>query len=825
MTFISRFSAAFLGLTFIAATVSWPAKAQDSPNSRIALVIGNSAYPDHLLATAANDAGLIAQTLQAAGFDVVGARDLDEKSLRGALRDFLDKAAAAGPDGQAFVYLAGRGVQYEGDNYIVPVDARIARDADVPIEAVKISDFTHALATIPGAGRVIVIDGARATPYAAQGAPLAPGLAQVDPEPGELIAFNAAPGTVAPDEAGPYGSYGKTLAGFMREGGAPIDSVFTQTRLRVNEITGGAVVPWSASNLQTPMHIFDRAPGAPPPRVYAAKRPLKSYNAREAYDAALQRDSIPAYAEYLRDFPDAEEARRVRAFLAARREAAFWLRAIRENRPRSYWTYLRRYPNGPHVADARRRLEILAAELAPPPDFAPVDYDDLPPPPPDERFYEERPVFYFGGDDYGPPPPPPPAEFVPTFDDDWRDLPPPRPQQAQDGYLPAFAVAIPLLAGAVMLSRHHPKDAQGAGAPPAPGAPPRLPGGVRPLPPPPAQAGALKPMPLPVAAPVKPIPAPAAAGASKPILATPLPAPTAGGPTPVPVKPSPSPASGLAKPAVTPLPAPTPGGVPKPVLATPLPSPAPGLAKPALTPLPAPIPGGVPKPVLATPLPSPAPGLAKPALTPLPAPAAGGAPKPALTTPLPAPPVSVKPTSIPAPAVAKPVVTPLPAPAPIHTLKPTPNPGAVMAPRPDLAKPVAPSKLESPKVIEHAAPKVETAPVKPVEHAAPKPEPAPVKPVERLAPKAEPVRPVEHVAPRPEPVKPVERLAPRPEPVRPVEHVEPKSELAPARPVEHAAPRPEPAAERPVERVAPRPAPAEGKRASCGAPGTPPCPK
>ena len=125
---------------------------QPAPNPRIALVIGNATYRDAALATTANDAGLVAQTLQSAGFDVVGARDLDGQSLRTALRDFLQKASAAGPDMQAFVYLSGRAVQYNGDNYFVPVDAQINRDADVPIEAIRIADFSQALATTPGNG-------------------------------------------------------------------------------------------------------------------------------------------------------------------------------------------------------------------------------------------------------------------------------------------------------------------------------------------------------------------------------------------------------------------------------------------------------------------------------------------------------------------------------------------------------------------------------------------------------------------------------------------------------------------------------------------------
>src|SRR5215467_3683685 len=88
---------------------------------RIALVVGNGGYQAGALNTPANDAGLIAQTLQAAGFDVVGARDLDQDALRRAFRDFVDKATNAGPDTVAFIYVSGYGLQLEGENYVVPV--------------------------------------------------------------------------------------------------------------------------------------------------------------------------------------------------------------------------------------------------------------------------------------------------------------------------------------------------------------------------------------------------------------------------------------------------------------------------------------------------------------------------------------------------------------------------------------------------------------------------------------------------------------------------------------------------------------------------------
>ena len=115
---------------------------------RIALVVGNANYPTGALPTPANDAGLVAQTLQAAGFDVTGARDLDQASLRSAFRDFLDKASASGADTVAFIYLSGYGLQLEGENYFVPIDARINRDADVTSEALRLADLIRPLAAL-----------------------------------------------------------------------------------------------------------------------------------------------------------------------------------------------------------------------------------------------------------------------------------------------------------------------------------------------------------------------------------------------------------------------------------------------------------------------------------------------------------------------------------------------------------------------------------------------------------------------------------------------------------------------------------------------------
>ena len=412
-------------LGFLAfALVGVPGAAQ--AEKRIALVIGNAGYQAGALATPANDAGLIAQTLQAAGFDVVGARDLDQDTLRHAFRDFVEKATASGSDTVAFIYASGYGVQLEGENYFVPIDARIARDSDVAAEALRVSDYIRPLAAMKLKASIVVLDAARANPFARSGARLAGGLALIEPEPGVMLAFNSAPGTVAPEGQGPYGPYAQALAEMIREGGLPLTDVFERTRLRVNDMTKGAEVPWHATKIPASLVFFERAADAPPPAISAEQtaairaRPIRDLDAQEAYIVALERDTLEGYSDFLAVYPNDPMARRVRAIIAARREAITWRRTRVVDTPPAYWSYLRRYPDGPHANDARRRLAFLAAAFEPPPSFAVMAYD-LPPPPPEEIVYIRRPVLVFDDPVFGfaPPPPapvlflaPPPPEFV-----------------------------------------------------------------------------------------------------------------------------------------------------------------------------------------------------------------------------------------------------------------------------------------------------------------------------------------------------------------------------------------------------------------------------
>ena len=150
--------------------------AAEAPEARLALVIGEANYKVAPLATPLNDAGLVAASLKEAGFAVTEGADLDGAALRKALHDFVLRAQAAGPNGVLFVYLSGRGLQFAGQNYFVPVDARVEREADIPVATVRLADYLDRLTALPAKARIFVFDGARILHFATEGAPFASGF-------------------------------------------------------------------------------------------------------------------------------------------------------------------------------------------------------------------------------------------------------------------------------------------------------------------------------------------------------------------------------------------------------------------------------------------------------------------------------------------------------------------------------------------------------------------------------------------------------------------------------------------------------------------------
>lgn len=469
----------------------------DAP--RLAFVIGQGAYQAGPLATAVNDAGLVAEALRGAGFDVTAGADLDETRMRDMLRDFVDRVEQAPPDSAVFVYLAGRALQNEGENIFLPVGARLEREGDALLHGIRLGDLTHALADTPPLVKVLLVDSSGSMPPFRNGRNPPPGLAIMDPPENVVIGFSNAPDAIAPEPAPPYGAYAKALAEMMRQPGLGIDDMLAKTRLRVHEETRGQQTPWDAGNLRTRDFNFfvpQANTQAPPEPQSAARlqRGLQDFPPAEAYAIVVERDRIADYQDFLRVYPNDPLARRVKVLLAPRREALLWRKAVTRNSPEAYWTYLRTYPQGSFVVEARRRLARLQVEPVPPQNFSPLVYEDVPPPLAGIEIVE--PAYTFGGYADLPPPPPPPVYILPPPEPEFVVIAPPPPRPAP------YLLPVP-----VFVNR------PGWARPPRPAAPP-----------PPVRANAQQQTaPAPVAAPPQPAPQPATAPPAAPAAPAPQP--------------------------------------------------------------------------------------------------------------------------------------------------------------------------------------------------------------------------------------------------------------------------------------------------------------
>src|SRR5260221_2927659 len=171
---------------------------------RVALVLSNSAYQNVApLTNPVNDGTVMAATLKDAGFDVVDfRRDLPAAETRRALRDFADRARDADI---AVIYYAGHGIEVDGTNYLIPVDAVLERDTDAYDEAIALDRILQAIEPAKQL-RLVILDACRDNPFAKKmkrtvaSRALGRGLVGVEPaRPNTLVAFAAKGGSTAAD--------------------------------------------------------------------------------------------------------------------------------------------------------------------------------------------------------------------------------------------------------------------------------------------------------------------------------------------------------------------------------------------------------------------------------------------------------------------------------------------------------------------------------------------------------------------------------------------------------------------------------------------------
>jgi uncharacterized caspase-like protein len=288
------FAAAFLVATSISAYA----------DKRVALVIGNSDYQNVAkLTNPANDASAIASMFKAAGFDsVVSKLNLPVNEMRRALRDFGNKSRDADV---AVLYYAGHGIELDGTNYLIPVDASLETDADVMDEALALDRVLFAVEPAKKL-RLIILDACRDNPFVRTmkrtiaSRAVGRGLAKVEPSsPNTMIAFAAKAGSTASDGDTKNSPFAVALVEHLPKPGLDLRKAFGFVRDDVLKSTGNKQEPYVYGSLGG-----DDVPLVPAKPVAAAPQSDSQASVRRDYELAMQAGDREAWEAFLQTYHD-----------------------------------------------------------------------------------------------------------------------------------------------------------------------------------------------------------------------------------------------------------------------------------------------------------------------------------------------------------------------------------------------------------------------------------------------------------------------------------------------------------------------------------------
>ena len=261
---------------------------------RVALVIGNSAY-EHMtpLRNPSNDAGDMSRALADLGFEVIEGLDLDKRGFATKLREFARAARRA--DVSLFFY-AGHGLQVDGDNYLVPIDARLKEEVDLRLEAFELAAF---MGQMRSRTNLVFLDACRDNPLAdglkrsmgvSRSAAIQRGLGRVTDASGTLIAYATQPGNVADDGDGRNSPFTGALLAHIATPGLSVNDLLATVTDVVMTATHDDQQPWTHSSLRKPFYFIPSAYSAPRPTDTAPQTATRPHTVVPRVAAAPQAD-------------------------------------------------------------------------------------------------------------------------------------------------------------------------------------------------------------------------------------------------------------------------------------------------------------------------------------------------------------------------------------------------------------------------------------------------------------------------------------------------------------------------------------------------------
>src|SRR5215475_5940807 len=269
---------------------------------RVALVIGNSAYQRvPVLANPAKDSDDVAEMFRKAGLTVVTAKhDVGAVEMRRTLRDFADEVRDADV---AIIYYAGHGMEIEGTNYLIPVDALLERDIDAFDEAIPLDRLMSVMEPAKKL-RLVILDACRDNPFSkamkhsVATRAVERGLARIEPSsPNTLVAFAAKAGSTAADGDDKNSPYTAALLRHLPKPGLDLRKAFGFVRDDVMKVTRNRQEPFIYGSLGGEDVALVPAPqqNIPPPDPNA--------NARDDYDLAQQINVVSAWTAFINKYP------------------------------------------------------------------------------------------------------------------------------------------------------------------------------------------------------------------------------------------------------------------------------------------------------------------------------------------------------------------------------------------------------------------------------------------------------------------------------------------------------------------------------------------
>ena len=269
---------------------------------RVALVIGNSAYPGATLRNAVNDAKSMKQALESCHFQVALLTDATRPAMEEAIRTF-GRRLQGGAVG--LFYFAGHGLQVRGENYLIPVGASLGQEDEIVYEAVNLGRVLDRMDAAKNPLNLLILDACRSNPFSSRDrGGGAQGLAGVAAPTGTLIAYATKPGSTATDGNGEHGAYTGALLQELREPGVKAEELFKRVRVRVAEATGNRQVPWESSSLRGDFYFRPllTEPSPPPQAELEATlwEGLRDTRETRELEAFLQRFPAGAHGELAR---------------------------------------------------------------------------------------------------------------------------------------------------------------------------------------------------------------------------------------------------------------------------------------------------------------------------------------------------------------------------------------------------------------------------------------------------------------------------------------------------------------------------------------------